>query len=41
TRYGFMASRGSDFHDPHESDIDLGQLPHLPEHLTPIWSAFH
>lgn len=40
-RYGFMASRGSDFHDPHESNIDLGQLPHLPEHLTPIWSAFH
>lgn len=39
--YGFMASRGSDFHDPQESDIDLGQLPHLPEHLTPIWSAFH
>jgi predicted metal-dependent phosphoesterase TrpH len=40
-RYGFMASRGSDFHDPHESDIDLGKLPHLPDHLTPIWSAFH
>ncbi|BEI35239.1 PHP domain-containing protein [Polynucleobacter sp. HIN6] len=40
-RYGFMASRGSDFHDPQESDIDLGNLPHLPEHLKPIWSAFH
>lgn len=40
-RYGFMASRGSDFHDPQESDIDLGYLPHLPEHLKPIWSAFH
>jgi predicted metal-dependent phosphoesterase TrpH len=40
-RYGFMASRGSDFHDPHESDIDLGKLPHLPDHLTPIWSVFH
>jgi len=40
-RYGFLASRGSDFHDPQESDIDLGRLPHLPEHLTPIWSAFH
>ena len=39
--YGFLASRGSDFHDPQESDIDLGQLPHLPEHLTPIWSVFH
>ncbi len=40
-RYGFMASRGSDFHDPHESDIDLGNLPLLPEHLKPIWSVFH
>ena len=40
-RYGFMASRGSDFHDPHESNIDLGLLPHLPEHLKPIWSVFH
>lgn len=40
-RYGFMASRGSDFHDPQESDIDLGRLPHLPEHLRPIWSVFH
>jgi predicted metal-dependent phosphoesterase TrpH len=37
--YGFMASRGSDFHDPDESHIDLGRLPHLPDHLTPIWSA--
>ena len=40
-RYGFMASRGSDFPDPHESNIDLGLLPHLPEHLKPIWSVFH
>ena len=39
--YGFMASRGSDFHDPQESYIDLGKLPHLPEHLTPVWSVFH
>ena len=39
--YGFMASRGSDFHDPHESYIDLGKLPHLPDHLTPVWSVFH
>lgn len=40
-QYGFLASRGSDFHDPQESYIDLGTLPLLPEHLTPIWSAFH
>ena len=40
-QYGFLASRGSDFHDPAESRIDLGHLPHLPDHLTPVWSVFH
>lgn len=40
-QYGFLASRGSDFHDPNESHIDLGNLPNLPDHLTPVWSAFH
>ena len=40
-QYGFLASRGSDFHDPDESHIDLGTLPHLPDHLTPVWSVFH
>ena len=40
-QYGFLASRGSDFHDPNESHIDIGNLPHLPDHLTPVWSAFH
>lgn len=40
-QYGFLASRGSDFHDPLESHIDLGVLPLLPEHLTPVWSVFH
>jgi predicted metal-dependent phosphoesterase TrpH len=40
-QYGFLASRGSDFHDPSESHTDLGVLPHLPDHLRPVWSAFH
>jgi len=40
-QYGFLASRGSDFHDPNESHIDLGNLPHLPDNLTPVWSVFH
>jgi hypothetical protein len=40
-QYGFLASRGSDFHDPNESHIDLGRLPLLPDHLTPVWSVFH
>lgn len=36
-RYGFLASRGSDFHAPGESRIDLGQLPDLPARLKPVW----
>lgn len=35
--YGFMASRGSDFHGPHESRVDLGRLPPLPAGVTPVW----
>ncbi|NBX54179.1 MAG: PHP domain-containing protein [Betaproteobacteria bacterium] len=35
--FGLAASRGSDFHSPHESRIDLGLLPDLPKGLTPIW----
>ena len=35
--YGFAASRGSDFHSPDESHMDLGKLPWLPGKLTPVW----
>ncbi len=35
--FGFHASRGSDFHGPEESYIDLGRLPGLPEDLQPVW----
>jgi 3',5'-nucleoside bisphosphate phosphatase len=35
--FGFQASRGSDFHGPCESRIDLGVLPPLPQGLTPVW----
>jgi predicted metal-dependent phosphoesterase TrpH len=34
-----FASRGSDFHSPNESRIDLGTLPWLPGQLTPVWEA--
>ncbi|BDI05364.1 3',5'-nucleoside bisphosphate phosphatase [Sphaerotilus microaerophilus] len=34
---GLVASRGSDFHSPGESRIDLGGLPPLPAGLTPVW----
>jgi len=35
--YGFMASRGSDYHGPGESRVDPGQLPPLPNDLRPVW----
>ncbi len=36
--YGFLASRGSDFHGPGESWVDLGRLPDLPPDLVPVWT---
>jgi predicted metal-dependent phosphoesterase TrpH len=37
SRYGFLASRGSDFHGPGESRVELGSLPPLPHGLKPVW----
>lgn len=37
TRYGFLGSRGSDFHSPGESRVDLGALPPLPPQVKPVW----
>ena len=37
--FDLMASRGSDFHSPDESHVDLGTLPPLPDRLTPVWEA--
>ena len=37
--FGLFASRGSDFHSPDESRIDLGTLPWLPGQLKPVWEA--
>ncbi|MEO8312972.1 MAG: phosphatase, partial [Caldimonas sp.] len=34
-----LASRGSDFHSPDESRIDLGGLPPLPATLHAVWEA--
>lgn len=36
--FGFLASRGSDFHGPGESWMDMGKLPDLPVDLTPVWA---
>jgi len=37
--FDLYASRGSDFHSPGESRIDLGTLPDLPAGLQPVWQA--
>ena len=36
--FGLAASRGSDFHSPDESHVDLGRLAPLPADLTPVWA---
>jgi predicted metal-dependent phosphoesterase TrpH len=36
-RYGFLASRGTDFHGPGESRVDFALLPPLPAGVTPVW----
>jgi 3',5'-nucleoside bisphosphate phosphatase len=36
-RYGFLASRGTDFHAPGETRVDFANLPPLPSGLTPVW----
>ena len=41
--FGMLASRGSDFHDPGESRLDLGLVPGqlaLSSLLTPVWSRW-
>jgi predicted metal-dependent phosphoesterase TrpH len=37
--FDLLASRGSDFHAPGESRIDLGGAPALPDGVTPVWAA--
>ncbi|MCY7314141.1 MAG: PHP domain-containing protein [Rubrivivax sp.] len=37
--FGLLASRGSDFHSPEESRVELGSLPDLPGTLQPVWEA--
>ena len=39
-RYGFLASRGADFHAVGESDFEPGLIAALPTDLTPVWSLF-
>jgi len=39
--FSLLASRGSDFHSPEESRLDLGSLADLPKDLTPVWSVLN
>lgn len=38
--YGLLASRGSDYHGPGESFIELGRLPELPASCRPVWHGW-
>jgi 3',5'-nucleoside bisphosphate phosphatase len=35
--YGFLASRGTDFHAPDEPRTDFALLPKLPSNVKPVW----
>ena len=36
-RYGFLASRGTDFHAPGEARVEFAELPPLPSGVIPVW----
>jgi predicted metal-dependent phosphoesterase TrpH len=38
--FGFLASRGADYHGPGESPAEPGTLPQLNASLTPVWSKW-
>ena len=37
--FDLLASRGSDFHDPVESRVDIGGTGNLPGRVRPVWEA--
>lgn len=39
-QYGFLHSRGSDFHAPDDQGIDLGGLPPMPKAARPVWQLW-
>ena len=39
--FGFLASRGADYHGPGESPKEPGTMPQLHASLTPVWSRLH
>ena len=38
--YGFLSSRGSDFHSPQDAEVDIGRLPPLPKMASAVWEQF-
>lgn len=36
--FGFLASRGADFHGLGESKFEPGSMPPLPDDVTPVWT---
>lgn len=38
--FNLLASGGSDFHTPRQTWLELGKVPPMPEHATPVWQAF-
>lgn len=38
--FGLLGSRGSDYHGPENTWIELGRLATLPPEVTPIWSRW-
>ncbi len=38
-QFGFLGSRGSDFHGPGESKVDLGKVMALPAGIEPVWNV--
>jgi 3',5'-nucleoside bisphosphate phosphatase len=38
--FELLASRGSDFHSPDNTWVELGRIPELPKGVTPIWKIW-
>ncbi|MFZ6690782.1 3',5'-nucleoside bisphosphate phosphatase [Undibacterium sp. SXout20W] len=38
--YGFLVSRGSDFHSPADAEVDIGKLPAMPKNSKPVWTSW-
>ncbi|MCG6970902.1 MAG: PHP domain-containing protein [Gammaproteobacteria bacterium] len=39
--FGFYATRGSDYHGPEHTWVELGKIPPLPAGCNPIWSQWN